>query len=164
MDAMTEHWGIWLSQYEKPFSDNCLYAPISLPTEPIQSSSNGRCTDSHVGPLTFLQTICSSVSLCFAKLRPPSEVQIEPERGSVFNAVKNRQGEKKNKPKTWITLQYYNANLPHKCVLFFWMCSSWTGGKITTKDRNDSLVDIVSHLLVVVRKSLGYYIWKASHW
>lgn len=96
MDPMSQHQGIWLSQYEKPFSDHSISAPILLPTEPILSNPNGRCTDSHVGPLTFLQTICSPVSLCFAKLRPPSEVQIEPERGSVFDAVKNRQGEKKN--------------------------------------------------------------------
>lgn len=70
----------------------------------------------------------------------------------------------KGKKKPWITLQNDNANLPQKCVLFFWMCSSWTGGKITTEDGNDSLVDIVSHLLAVVRKILGCYIWKASHW
>lgn len=61
MNAMSEHQGIWLSQYEKTFSDNCIHAPISLPTEPIQFSSNGRSTDSHVAPLTFLQTICSIV-------------------------------------------------------------------------------------------------------
>lgn len=70
-------------------------APILLPTEPRQSGSNGGCTDSHVGPSMFLQTICSIESLCFAKLHPPSEVQRELERGSVFSAVGNRQREKK---------------------------------------------------------------------
>lgn len=157
---MFEHQGVWLSQYEKPFGDNCMHAPILLPTESVQSSSNGRCTDSHVGPLTLLQTTCSIVSLCFAKLHPPSEVQIEQGRGSVFSAVGNRQGKKK----VWLTLQNYNANLPQKSVLFFWMCSSWNVGKITTKGHNCSLVDIVFHLLAVVRKAPGCYIWKDSHW
>lgn len=127
---MSEHQGIWLSQCEKTFSDNCMPAPILLPTEPRQSGSNGGCTDSHVGPSMFLQTICSIESLCFAKLHPPSEVQRELERGSVFSAVGNRQREKRN---VRIALQNYNANLPQKCVLYFWMCSSWTLGKITTK-------------------------------
>lgn len=99
-----------------------------------------------------------ATSLCFAKL--PGEIQRELERGSVFSAVGNRQGKKT----VWITLQDYNANLPWKCVLFFWMCSSWTVGKITTKDHNGSLVDIVSHLLVVVREAPGCYTWKAPHW
>lgn len=97
---------------------------------------------------------------CFAKSNPPSEVQIEWGRGSVFSAVGSLQGKKK----VWLILQNYNANLPQKCVLFFGMCTSWTAGKITTKGHNGSLVDIVSHLLVVARQTPGCYICKASHW
>lgn len=103
-----------MSQYEKPFGDNCMHAPILLPTESVQSSSNGRCTDSHVGPLKILQTTCSIVSLCFAKLHPPSEVQIEQGRGSVFSAVGNRQGKKKSGLLSKIIMQTY----PRKVYYF----------------------------------------------
>lgn len=71
MKAMSEHQGIRLSQDEKPFGDNCIHAPVLLPTETTQSSWDGGCTDSHVEPLTFLQTICSIVSLCLPSRRLP---------------------------------------------------------------------------------------------
>lgn len=155
MNAISEHQGIWLSQYEKPFSDNCIHAPILLPTEPMQSSSNSRCTDSHVGPLMFLQTICSPVSLCFAKLHPPSEVQMELEREALFLLQQEI-----DKGKSGLHSKIIMQTCPRN-VYFFLMCSSWTTGKITTKDHNGSLVDIVSRLLVVVRKVLYCYIQKA---
>lgn len=154
MNAISEHQGIWLSQYEKPFSDNCIHAPILLPTEPMQSSSNGRCTDSHVEPLMFLQTICSPVSLCFAKLHPPSEVQMELEREALFLLQQEI-----DKGKSGLHSKIIMQTCPRN-VYFFLMCSSWTTGKITTKDHNGSLVDIVSYLLVVVSKALYCYIQK----